>query len=79
MSSFDGFHVQVDSTIFFSNGSVFGIGKRTRGSVAESSDRIGMLAKVGFVALGLADGRFEGTKLVIDHLPNHFIVLHGGR
>ena len=36
-----------------------------------------MFAKHGFITKGLADGRLEGTKLVIDHLPDHFIVLHG--
>jgi len=77
MRTFDRLNEEVDSTLFFANGSILGIGKRTGGSITESRDGIGMLAKVGLVALGFANGRFEGTKLVIDHLPYHFIVLHG--
>ena len=79
MRSFYGLHVQVDTTVFFSNGSVFGIGQRTRGSIAEARYGIRVFAKVGFVTFGLANGRFEGTKLVIDHTPYHFIVLHFGK
>jgi hypothetical protein len=33
-------------------------------------------AKVRLVGQRLADSRFERTKLVINHLPNYFIILH---
>lgn len=29
--------------------------------------------------LGLGEGGFVGAKLMVDYLPDHFVVLHGGK
>ena len=75
--AFDCFEVEMNLAAFFANGGVLGIGQGTAGAVTEPRDRVGVAAKVRLVRFGLANGGFERTKLVIDHLPDHFIVLHG--
>jgi hypothetical protein len=72
------FHVQVNLAIFFSNRGVLGIGQGTRCAIAQACDRVGMTTKGGLVRFGLLNGCLKGTKLMRNHLPNHFIVLHDG-
>jgi hypothetical protein len=76
MGPFDGFHTKIDFSVFFSKRRIQGIGQRTTGSITKARDGIGMLTKGGLVGFGLANNGFVGTKLVIDHLPYHIIVLH---
>ena len=76
MSAFDCFDAQVNATIVFADRGVAGISEWTRSAIAKARDRIFVSTKVCLVALGFSDGGFEGAKLVIHHLPNHFVILH---
>jgi hypothetical protein len=77
MGALDSLDEQVDTTIIFSNSGVLAVGEWATGTIAKASDRVRMPAKVRLVGMGLANRCFEGAKLVIDYLPDHFIVLHG--
>lgn len=78
MSSFDGLNIKVNFSLFFTNGSILGIGQRAGCAIAKTSDGVWVFAEMLFLTLGFADCRLERTKLVIDHLPYHFVVLHLG-
>ena len=70
------FHTEINFAIFFSQSSIQGICQRTTRPVAKSSYRIRMLTESRFIWFSLANHCLVGTKLVIDHLPYHFIILH---
>jgi hypothetical protein len=76
MSAFHCFHKQANTAVIFSDRSVFAVGEWATGAITETRDGIGVFAKVRLVRQCLANGRFEGAKLVVYHLPYHFIVLH---
>ncbi len=41
-----------------------------------------MFAELFFVlvgSLGFCNGGFVGAELMVDYLPDHFVVLHGGK
>ena len=65
--------------IFFTDCCIFGIGEGTGGPIAEAGGGVGVFAELVFVAvgaLGLCECGFVRAELVIDHLPDHFVVLH---
>ena len=79
MRPFDGFDVQMYPAVLFAYGGVLGVGEGTGGAIAEAGGGVGVFAELMFVAVGafgLGEGGFVGAELVIDHLPDHFIVLH---
>ena len=76
MSTLYCFNVKMNFPIFFSNGSIFTICQWTSCAIAQATHAVGMPTKHGLVGFGLANGSFVRTKLVINHLPYHFIILH---
>jgi hypothetical protein len=70
------FHKQANTAVIFSDSRVFAVGEWATGAITEARDGIGVSAKVRLVRQSLANGCFEGTKLVVYNLPYHFIVLH---
>ena len=76
VGTFDGFHAKVYLSVFFSQRRVQRVRERTARSVAQTRDRIWVLTKCGFVGFRFPYRSLVRTKLVIDHLPYHFIVLH---
>ena len=69
----------MDTAALFPYRGVLGVGERTTGAIAKSRGGIGMFAELVFVAVGsfgLCEGGFVGAELVVDYLPDHFVVLH---
>lgn len=68
--------------IFFTNCCIFGIGEGTGRAIAEAGGGVGMFAELFFVlvgSFGFCDGGFVGAELMVDYLPDHFVVLHDGK
>mmetsp|Transcript_12652 Transcript_12652/g.20732 ORF Transcript_12652/g.20732 Transcript_12652/m.20732 type:complete len:83 (+) Transcript_12652:995-1243(+) len=68
--------------IFFANCGVFGVGEWARCAIAKAGGGVGVFAELLFVLvgpLGFCDGGFVGAELMVDYLPDHFVVLHGGK
>jgi hypothetical protein len=76
MGPFHSFEKEVNFPILFANCGIFAIGQGTGRSIAQSRHAVGVPTKGGLVGFGRAHCGFERTKLVINHLPNHFIILH---
>lgn len=72
------FDTEIDTTVFFTECGVFRICERTGCAIAQTSDRV-RVATETFVLVGVANGRFVRTKLVIYNRPYHFVSLHDGR
>jgi hypothetical protein len=72
MSTLDGFHVQDADPIFLFDGRVPTVGQRARTFIAHPANVVLVTAKC-FLLPNLA---LEGAKMVVDHLPYDFVVLH---
>ena len=79
---FDCFNVQMHPAVFFTDCCVFGVGEGTGGAIAEAGGGVGVFAELFFVlvgSFGFCDGGFVGAELMVDYLPDHFVVLHDGK
>ena len=69
-------------SIFFANSGIFGISEWARGAIAKAGGGVGVFAELFLVlvgSLGFCDCGFVGAELMVDYLPDHFVVLHGGK
>lgn len=78
MRPLDRLDVEVNSAVLFLDGGVFGIGEGAGGAIADARRRVRVFAKLTLVGEGFLEVGFVGAELVIDHLPDHFVVLHFG-
>jgi len=72
----------VHPSIFFTNSGIFGISEWARGAIAKTGGGVGVFAELFFVLVGslrFCDCGFVGAELMVDYLPDHFVVLHGGK
>ena len=82
MRTLHGLDVKMHPTVLLAYRGIFRIGEGTRGAVAQAGGGVGVFAELFFVlvgSLGFGDGGFVGAELVVDYLPDHFVVLHGGK
>ncbi len=78
MRPLDRLDVEVDSAVLFLDGGVFGIGERAGGAIADAGGGVRVFAELALVGEGFLEVGFVGAELVVDHLPDHFVVLHFG-
>lgn len=80
MRALYGLYVKMYPTVLLPDSGILGVGEGATRTIAETSGRVGMLAKLLLIAIStlrLCHRRLVRAELVIYHLPYHFVVLHG--